>query len=148
MTGPHCDREIEVRDAGASGRWTQGLRQHASECSTCRDVALVATAFASLPGTGRITANPALLWELARQARRLRAEAQISRIITVTKIVAAFLSGAAIVGLVTRFATWPASWSALVPGDDDRAVLYGATGLLLVAVFAVSRWMSDEQERT
>lgn len=83
------------------------------------------------------SADPRLLWVSARHARRLRAEAEISQIITVSQIAAV----AVVVGVVLRFVKWPALWSWLSQSPDDRTLIYAATGLVAAAAIGVSRWL-------
>jgi hypothetical protein len=138
-----CRREPEIGDARVSGRWTADLRQHVSTCAVCREVSRVGTALAAMPHVQAPAAvNPSLLWERARQARRLRAEAQISRIVTATQTATA--AGVGIGAIIVCVRIWPASWQSLTLGVGDHAILSGATALLMVTALAVSRWLSHD----
>lgn len=146
-----CTREADVQQAAASGRWPAALAQHARACPTCADVRLISEAFATAaPDATPLTRiDPALLFARARQERRLQAEAQISRVATVTHV--AVLLG--VLGVALYFVPTPsfdwvteASWPTLefAMPSDPSAWVYGAGGFLMASLFVLSRWTSQD----
>jgi hypothetical protein len=135
-----CRRGDEIADAAAHGAWTHDQRAHAASCVSCRDRALVAAALATPLPEGRhpIAADPARLWTRARYERRLRAEAQASRIVAVVQAVVSVAVVAAL--LVAASAFWPgAVWSWLTPGPDSTTVVAGAAAVMASGAL-LARW--------
>lgn len=141
-----CARERDVRDAAAAGRWNADLKGHVSGCATCGEVAAVTLALTGPEArdaeTGRpllsSEIDPARLWARARQTRRLKAEAQISRIITVTQIGSGMIVLAVLMFIARHTISWPAVSADLRSADPTAA----ATTLLLLAALGLSRLVS------
>jgi hypothetical protein len=90
-----------------------------------------------------VLADPRVIWAAARHARRLRAEAQISLILTASQIAAC----AVVVAVVVRFVPWPDAWSPLSFEFDDRTLWYGALGLVMAGTLGLSRLITGDRDR-
>lgn len=135
-----CRFDEQVRHAATSGRWTAELEAHADGCASCRDVWLVTEALQRPLPPSPVSADPRLLWVSARHARRLRGEAQISLILTASHIAACLI----VIAAVIRFARWPDAWSSLSFDLDDRALWYGALGLVMAGTLGLFRLMTKD----
>jgi len=112
-----CDREQQVVDALASGRWGtawgEEIRRHAAGCAACSEVVLVAEALrreeelahaeARLPSAG-------LVWWKAQIAARRAAEERVTQPIAFVERAAQALAAFAVFGLAVwqwpRIAAW------------------------------------------
>jgi len=90
-----------------------------------------------------VLADPRVIWASARHARRLRAEGQISLILSASQIAAC----AVVVAAVVRFAPWPESWPSFPFDFDDRALWYGALGLVTAGTLGLSRLITSDRDR-
>jgi len=135
-----CRRGREVQKAADAGRWTTELREHVTGCRTCREISLVVTTLASAPVRRPAMPNPAVLWARARHARRLRAEAMVSRIITTGQIVAGVIALAVLLALAGQVETWPGLSSAVEYG----ALTFGVAGLAAAGILAMTRRLSED----
>ena len=131
-----CDRENDVLDAVASGRWPERvddeLRGHVASCAICSDVASVAAALqdereaawrdARLPPAGRVW------W---RAEMRARHEAALTAAQPIAAAIG--LACACAVGLMFAFlqVTWPRLWQSL-------GVFANVKDYLLIPSFALS----------
>ena len=107
MSRIECAREMEILDAIASGRWPERadaeLRSHASSCTICTDVALVAALYrddyesalehARMPSAG-------LVWWKAELRARREAVRVASRPMTLAAGIAGTCVAVAIVALL------------------------------------------------
>lgn len=106
-----CPRESEVKVLVERGQWPQAcapeLRNHASSCKSCSELALVTAAFQSARnqsvGSARLP-SPGLLWWRAQLRRRNVAVERISRPIMSAQIFALVLN----VILAAVVAVWQA----------------------------------------
>jgi hypothetical protein len=135
-----CRRGREAQKAADTGRWTTELREHVTGCPTCREISLVVTALASAHVRRPAMPDPAVLWARARHARRLRAEAMVSRIITTGQIGAGVVALAVLLALAGQVETWPGLWSAVEYG----ALTFGVAGLAAAGILAMTRWLSED----
>ena len=127
-----CPRESELAQAMAQGTVTQELRSHAAGCETCLTAWMTrAVRGASLAPA---TIDPAALWERAGRMRRLRAEAQITRIVTGAQVIAAVL----ILAVLVYFGSQPATWSSLSLARINGIQLAAALGMIVLAGVGVS----------
>jgi len=141
MTVERCPRELDVRQAVADGCVTADLSAHAAGCEQCLTVWL-RTAVPGTVGAGPPkTVDPSLVWARARRLRRLRAEAQISRIITAAQVTAGLL----ILGVLVFFGSRPATWPSLSLASDNAMLLAAGMGLMMLAAFGLSRLISQDQ---
>jgi len=133
-----CPRGSELAQAIAQGTMTPELLSHAGGCEACVTTWLTS----AVRGTSMTpaTIDPAALWERAGRMRRLRAEAQISRIVTGAQVTAAVL----ILAVLVYFGSQPATWSSLSFARVSGIQLAVALGMLVVAVVGVSLlYLSD-----
>jgi hypothetical protein len=138
MTAITCPRECEMAQAIAARTLTQELRSHAAGCETCLTTWLTT----AVPGasTPPPTINPAALWERAGRMRRLRAEAQMSRIVTGAQVIAAVL----ILAVLVFFGSQPATWTSLTFAGTNATQLAMGLGLLVLAGFGFSRLIAHD----
>lgn len=140
MTTLICQREQDVRDATASGRWPADLVEHAKTCGVCGDVQLVTSALATAPVPPPADVEPRALFACARHVRRINVESRISFIVTFTQAIA--LTGAAALLL-----SW-VSWAEVVrvwtdaPGRNAWIFVTAAAGL--AGAVGLSRWLREE----
>ena len=140
MTLRSCNREEAVRLAAASGRWTPALEAHAAICTSCGEVKTVTEALAAPLLLPAQAVNPVIVWARATQAAQLATAARMSRILTVTQILAAsivlvvLVGGAALVALTGSHDQPTGSPS----GVAELAM--AAAVLLTGATLWVSRW--------
>ena len=137
MSVRRCDRERDVQQAAATGRWTAELRSHAGGCQTCRETALVVTALGGdvVPAPRRF--SPAILWAKARHARRRRAETVASRIIIGSQLAIGAIGLAAMVYFGVQPGTW-SSWGL----DRLSPSLVGGATLVALASLVTFRWLT------
>jgi hypothetical protein len=134
MSGWSCRHEREVQQAASSGRWTSALREHASTCPSCREVATVT---ASLQGEAARVPHrvaPGILWAKARHRRRERAETLASRILTGGQIAIGVAGTGVVAYLGARLDLW--AWLEVHPWGP---MFLGVTGLLFVGGLAALR---------
>lgn len=137
-----CPREREVQEATAAGRWTADLRAHAATCRPCADVALAVTVLAA-PIPGRpIAADPAVLWNQARLSRRLRAEAQVSRLVTGVQMAI----GLALIAALVYASARSEMWTAIPVAGAGLAAIAAGTGLLLGGMMVLMRRTSGHRQ--
>ena len=130
-----CNRERESTTAAKSGRWPADLRAHVRHCRHCADVVLVTSAVTASADCHHGMGDPAVLWFQARLSRRLRAEAQVSRLMTAMQTIA----GLVVVCALAYMAVRQEIWRGLAAADLNLS-LAAAAALLLLAGFAfVSR---------
>jgi hypothetical protein len=135
-----CAFEDDVSRASVSGRWTTALESHATVCSVCRDVRLVAEALVSPPIQPPTSIEPRSVFACARRVRRLHVESKISLIVTTAQAIAL----AAIVAVLLSFVNWTTIWPAWPGRPDADTWIYATAGLAIAAVFGVSRWLTQE----
>ena len=133
-----CPRGSDMADAIAAGMVTPELRSHAAGCEAC----LAAWLSSAVPGvsTAPATINPIALWARAGRMRRLRAEAQISRIITGAQVIAAVL----ILAVLVYFGSQPGTWASLSFARINGIQLATGIGLLVLAGVGVSRLIAHD----
>lgn len=136
-----CPRERAVTMASAAGRWTEELRAHAASCRHCREAALVASAFGAESIKPPAGISPSTIWLRARLARRQRAEAQVSRILTGAQIAIGSLVAGAFVAVGRQINWWTPGADAAIP-----ASLVALVGVLMVAAVAATSLISRENE--
>lgn len=140
MIAARCAREDDVRQAAAAGRISAELGAHAAGCEICLP-ALLSTAVPGAFGTGPPkTIDPAVVWVQARRRRRLRAEAQISRIVTAAQVAAGLL----ILAVLVFFGSRPASWPTLSFAGENGILLAAGMSLFLLAAFGLSTLISQD----
>ena len=134
-----CRRGDEIADAAAHGVWSHDQRAHAASCRSCRDRALVAAAFATPADRARpLEIDPSRLWMRARYERRLRAEAQASRIVALVQGVVSLGVAAAL--FIAAGSFWPgAVWSWLTP-DASSATVLGGVACVIASGALLARW--------
>jgi len=143
-----CRYQHDVQQASVSGRWSAMLDSHTNECATCRDVRLIAEAFATAPPSARPskTVDPVLLFARAREERRLRAEARASRVTTATQIVIGSVTAAAMLFFfpIAQLATVAqhAAASTLLT-SANLGVAFAGLGSVLLALLILSRRTSQ-----
>jgi len=135
-----CRHERDVRDAAADERWTPELSAHVASCRRCADVALVTRALAAPVAGPQPIADPHRLWILARNRRRQRAEALISRVVMGVQIAVSVLGLAGLGFAMMSMESW--SPSALQGGSST--LLAAATSLVLLTVVGLSRLLSKD----
>lgn len=138
MTSATCPRGPEVAQAVAAGVLTADLRDHASRCQACLATWLTSAVHGTAAPSPRL--DPSALWERAGRMRRLRAEAQMSRIITGAQVAAGIIILAVLVFFGSQSATW--SWLTL-PGQSS-VLLAAGVSLVLLAALGVSRLIAQE----
>jgi hypothetical protein len=138
MRSASCLREREMAQAVAARTVTQDLRTHAASCEVCLTTWLTM----AVPGASPPPAiNPAALWDRAGRMRRLRAEAQMSRIVTGAQVIAAIL----ILAVLVFFGSRPATWASLSFTGANATLLATGLGLLVLAGVGVSRLIAQDQ---
>ena len=117
MKLPQCDREQEVVDALRSGRWAnewgEEIRQHATTCAVCAEVALAAQEFqcevelarAELQQPGAGLPSAGLVWWKAQRAARRAAEQRAAEPMMLVERAAYALGALTAVGL--GVGQWP-----------------------------------------
>jgi hypothetical protein len=135
-----CAFEEPVRHASIDGRWTADLTAHVDGCAVCDEVRTIACLLQTPQSPAPVTTDPRLIWVSARHARRLRAEAQISQIVTAAQIAAC----AVVVAALASFASWPDAWPTFSFDGGDRTVLYAVAGVVMVGAVALSQWRSRD----
>lgn len=146
-----CEREPDVIDAIASGRWPERveseLRDHIHNCTLCADVAEVASALAieqEASWSESQAVPPAhLVWLRARARARADAARQAARPIAVMQALGFACAAAVISGLIGSVAWWVWSRTELLtalptlpPGSMDT-MGFAVRGILL----AVALWL-------
>lgn len=137
MTLRRCDREHDVQQAAATGRWTTELRGHAAACRSCREIALVTSALLGDTTTAPRRISPAILWAKARHARRRRGETIASRILIGSQVAIGVIG----LGVAVYFGVQPETWSA-VGADRVSPTLVGSAALVTLASLATFRWLT------
>ena len=139
MTSATCPREAEMAQAVAARTVMQDLRIHAASCEVC----LTAWLTMAVPGasTPPRAINPAALWDRAGRMRRLRAEAQMSRIVTGAQVIAAIL----ILAVLVFFGSRPATWASLSFSGANATQVGVGLALLILASVGVSRLIAQDQ---
>lgn len=133
MKIPQCHREQEVLDAVRSGRWEgawgEEIRTHASACSVCAEVALVAEAILQehrleqadvrLPSAG-------LVWWKAQLAARRSAEARATQPIALAERFAQAAASLTALGLAIwqwpRISGWLGGMTKLAGSHSTSAI--------------------------
>jgi hypothetical protein len=157
MSAYECEFEAEVLALALQGRWPDGagddLRAHASHCSICADVAVVAGAIEDARQESYTMAAPAdsgRVWRLAQLRARLEAAEAANRPLTAA-LVLAFACALGVLAVCLRAsAAWfgaardrvMAAVSTLDPGGwlapaTNLAGEHLALALLLAAVVCV-----------
>lgn len=146
MIGRGCPRERETQQAAATGRWTAELRGHVALCASCPQIARVTEALAAPLASPPASVDPLALLAGARQFRRLRAEARVSRILTGAQL---GVCAVALGGMVA-FAARPSLWRASPVDHDNLWWLYAGALVLTLAVVALSTslWRDEFQDRS
>jgi len=136
-----CPREDELTEAIASGVVPIELRRHAGACQVCLTTWLTTTVHASAAPPPKL--DPSALWERAGRMRRLRAEAQMARIVTGAQVAAAVLILAVLVffGSQSFFGSQPATVSF---AGLNATHLVAAVTLIFLAGFGLSRLLFQE----
>ena len=139
-----CPREYEMTQAIASGVVPIELRRHAGACQVCLTTWLTTTVHASAAPPPRL--DPSSLWERAGRMRRLRAEAQMARIVTGAQVAAAVLILAVLVffGGQSFFGPQPATWTAESFAGLNATHLVAAVALIFLAGFGLSRLLIQD----
>jgi hypothetical protein len=133
-----CQRQQELTQAIASGTVPAELRAHAGSCQPCLGTWLrLASHSAATPAPKM---DPSTLWERAGRMRRLRAEAQMARILTGAQVAAALL----ILAVLVFFGSQPATWNSFSLAGANTLQLAAGLGLLLLAAVGVSRLITQD----
>jgi hypothetical protein len=141
-----CNHEQDVLDAVQSGRWSEELRAHFTDCSDCADLAIVAGALHQESELAleesRLPSASFLWWKSKLRARR-EAEEKVLQPVRVAEKVALAAGAAGIAGL-----TW---WLWPTNGLRDLSFLTSSTlamgtGAALISLlgFAVYAVMGKE----
>jgi hypothetical protein len=134
-----CAHDATTRMAAATGRWSETARAHAQSCRSCREVALVVTALAAPAEVERsATGDPGRLWVQGRVARRVRAEAQVSRVVLGVHV----SIGLALAVLLAYAAVRLQFWTALSSPYAGPVALFAA-----VCVFSAAYLMTRRSEQ-
>lgn len=128
-----CAREHEISQAAVTGVVSAELRSHAATCQACLTTWLTTSLHASATPPPRL--DPSMLWERAGRMRRLRAEAQMARIMTGAQVAA----GVLILAVLVFFGTQPATWTSMSFAGMNGTHLVAAVGLIFLAGFGLSR---------
>ena len=139
MTAVTCPREQEMAQAVASGIVTTELRDHAGRCQACLAAWLTSALHATSAPTPQL--DPSALWERAGRMRRLRAEAQMSRIITGAQVAA----GVIILAVLVFFGSQSATWARFTVPGQSSLLLAAGVGLFLLATLGVSKLMAQDR---
>lgn len=118
-----CPRENEVVDVLMAGRWPEAcdaeLRAHASSCTSCADLLLVAGAIAgdsqAMIHAAEVPPSGAMWWRMQRRDREHAARAA-SRTITIVQ-------GSSIAAALAIALTIIGSMSWISPGTDFKGLL-------------------------
>jgi len=139
-----CPRETEIRTAAVSARWTTDLRTHTAGCPRCADIALVTSALVQATAGPVPKLDPAMIWTRARMARRLHAEAQVSRVVAGAQI-AGWVFGLVVIGFFfTQFRPE-------VPtevGEWTIALVSAASAVLVASAVFLHRLVSSDARRS
>ena len=134
MIGRACPQLAVTRAAAATGRWTDGARAHVETCGRCLEFARVTSALsASLPARP-VVADAGRLWVQGRVARRLRAEAQVSRLSLLVHTVIGVAVAALLVYAASRLEI-----SAALPRLELAVGALMVTGAFAAGVLLLSR---------
>jgi hypothetical protein len=133
-----CSRSAEVARAVSAGAFSTELRDHASRCQTCLAAWLTSAVHGTAAPPPRLDASA--LWERASRMRRLRAEAQMSRIITGAQVAA----GVIILAVLVFFGSQSATWSWLTLPGQSSVLLAAGVSLVLLTALGVSRLIAQE----
>lgn len=139
-----CRREAEVRAAAASARWTADLRGHAAGCARCGEIALVTSALVQPTPGPAPRLDPAMIWTRARMARRLRAEAQVSRFVAGAQI-AGWVFGLIVIAFI--FGQFRPELPAQV-GEWTVALISAASALLVACAAFLHRLVVRDARRS
>lgn len=136
-----CEREQEVLDAAATGRWPDradaDLRTHVASCAICADLAEIAPLFVEDRDAAweqaDVPSASAVWWRAQLRARRDAAE-RATRPVVLVQRVALVYAGVALFGLGVLLGPWIRAWALatagvaqlLVPSRDALAVLAAA----------------------
>ena len=157
MASRRCDREREIREAVASGRWSAGcdaeLHAHAAECTACAEVAVVATAICE----DRLAAmhaapvpRPGLVWwrmqlraqrETEASATRAMSRAHVTVVASTLAAAVMFLGSSWLGEAVASLATWAGAAGAGALQASWRLPLLIALAAW-VALAPVSVWLA------
>jgi hypothetical protein len=124
-----------MAQAVAAGQVPAELRDHASRCRPCLATWLTSAAHATVTPPPRL--DPSTVWERAGRMRRLRAEAQMSRIVTAAEVAAGLIILAVLVVFGSQSVVW--SWLTLTLPGQSSLLLGAGVGLLLVGAVGISR---------
>lgn len=141
MMGWSCRRERETQQAASSGRWEPALRQHASTCPSCREVAALTAALQGETARAPHRVAPGILWAKARHRRRERAETLAARILTGGQIAIGVAGTGVVAYLGARLDLW--NWLELEVHSWGPALL-GVAALFVAGGFAVLRWITRD----
>jgi hypothetical protein len=139
MTPATCPREVEVARAVPAGTISQELRDHVGRCEVCLGTWLQSAAHSVT--TPPPALDPSALWERAGRLRRLRAEAQMSRIVTGAQVAA----GVLILAVLVFFGSQSATWSSLTfPAIGNVELAAGLGIFLLLTAVGVSSLIAQD----
>jgi hypothetical protein len=140
MIGRGCAQEDAIRRAATSGRWTPALQSHVETCRACAEVRTIAAMLGGAPAAPPPRLNAQMIWQRARHARRLRAEAMASRIMTIGQL------GCGAIGLVVlAYVGARAELGPVVQAASATTTLpwlAGAAALTAGSMLAMFRWLS------
>jgi hypothetical protein len=145
MSAAWCEREGELWEAIAAGRWPDAtntdLWAHVNACATCRDVALVSSSLSIEGSAARREAAPpsaAIVWWRAQMRARQEAALIAERPITIVQALSAAVAlglGVALAGTALPWLQTPLAWLATM--RDAAAVSAGG----IAAMDLTSRWI-------
>jgi predicted alpha/beta hydrolase family esterase len=138
-----CRREADAQQAAMTGRWTAELRVHVQACGTCEEIVSVAATLAGLTATDTATRPPrsvvpARLWAEAQQARRLRAEVLVSRIVVGVQMATALV----VVATLATFGSQVDIRSVL--SSTGNTLIVVATAGLILGAMGLTSWLSND----
>jgi hypothetical protein len=148
MSQIQCEREDEVWEACRSDLWTSALREHASYCTACAEVVIVAEFLlheAEIAGSDAHLPTSSLIWWRAQLVAKNAALTRATRPITLVTALS-FLAGAlGLLWLVIEFvetaaassgtAKYPAYLQYLLDLYANSTPLVMTTGILVCLLF-------------
>jgi hypothetical protein len=146
MNQSDCTREAEILDAITAGRWAHSaeLRAHASTCTTCADLATVASAIAEdaaaamrrapIPGSG-------LVWWRMRRRVQLEATRNVKRAVTFVEALTLAATAFAVLFILGGLSLLKFDWRVL---PWNVPLLAAAAMILALAPFAVYYAVTEE----
>ena len=140
MSRFECEREQEILDAVAAGRWPHGgvneLQLHTSACASCRDLVTVALAIASdhaIAARNAHVPTSGVAWWRAQRRAREEAARKATRAVTAVQAASVAIGIVAAIAVVSAMSVPSDLWSAFLSSVQTVTPWWIPFGVALTA---------------